>query len=152
MSQATLSTERLTLRPLRMSDIGPIQLYASEERLARMTTSIPHPLPPGAAESFVEKSMAERGAETVWAITPKNGLRDELVGLISVEQNGPLNAGELGYWVGEPFREVGYATEAVVALVGHLVELGMDLVEHGEATQVIIICLAMAIIISEVES
>ncbi len=45
-----IKTERLVLRPLRASDAGPIRLHSSDRRVARMTTSSPHPYPPGAAE------------------------------------------------------------------------------------------------------
>ncbi len=38
-----IRTERLTLRPLRASDAGPITLHVSDERVARMTAAIPHP-------------------------------------------------------------------------------------------------------------
>jgi RimJ/RimL family protein N-acetyltransferase len=56
MKQDTILTQppvieapRLVLRPLRPSDAGLMTLYASDRRVAEMTTSIPHPLPPGMA-------------------------------------------------------------------------------------------------------
>jgi RimJ/RimL family protein N-acetyltransferase len=112
----TIKTERLVLRPLRPSDAGPIMLHCSDERVARMTTSIPHPYPPGAAEAYVEGTLNGRRTEDTWAIdaTPLGG--EELIGVISYKP-GP---GELGYWVGPPYWNVGYATEAVQAMVAHL--------------------------------
>ena len=47
INQPVIETERFDLRPLRRSDMGLIEYYAGDERVARMTTSIPHPLPPG---------------------------------------------------------------------------------------------------------
>jgi RimJ/RimL family protein N-acetyltransferase len=112
----TIRTERLVLRPLRASDAGLITLHASDERVARMTISIPHPFPPGTAEAFIEGTHSGRRGEDVWAIdaTPTDG--EELIGVIGYRP-GP---GELGYWVGPPYWNAGYATEAVLALVAHL--------------------------------
>ena len=112
----TICTERLVLRPLRASDAGPITLHASDERVARMTTSIPHPFPPGTADAFIEGTLSGRRGEDAWAIdaTPSDG--EELIGVIGYE----LKTGELGYWVGPPYWNVGYVTEALVALVTHL--------------------------------
>ena len=111
-----IETERLVLRPLRLSDAGPITLHASDERVARMTTSIPHPFPPGAAEAYIEGTLSGRRNEEVWAIdaTPSDG--EELIGVLGYK----VESGELGYWVGPPSWNVGFATEAVRALVAHL--------------------------------
>ncbi len=115
----TIRTERLVLRPLRASDAGPITLHASDERVARMTTSIPHPYPPGAADAYIEGTLSGRRTEEVWAIdaTPLGG--EELIGVIGYNPE----TGGLGYWVGPPYWNAGYATEAVTALVAHLFAL-----------------------------
>ncbi|MEM6906013.1 MAG: GNAT family N-acetyltransferase, partial [Pseudomonadota bacterium] len=54
LTQQELRTARLVLRPLRPSDAGPMTLYCGDERLARMTASIPHPYPPGAASAYID--------------------------------------------------------------------------------------------------
>jgi RimJ/RimL family protein N-acetyltransferase len=111
-----IKTERLVLRPLRPSDAGPITLHCSDKRVARMTTSIPHPFPPGAAEAYIEGTLSGRRNEEVWAIdaTPSDG--EELIGVLGYK----TEPGELGYWVGPPSWNIGFATEAVRALVAHL--------------------------------
>ena len=122
MTVDTIATERLTLRPLRPSDAGPMTLYASDPRLARMTTSIPHPYPPGAAEAYIAARLEGRTGEAVWAIDamPEGGA--ELVGIILHRPD----TGEIGYWVGPPFWNTGYASEALAGLVAHLFGSGLD--------------------------
>ena len=111
-----LRSPRLVLRAPRMSDTGALALYAGDQRVANMTTAIPHPYPPGAAEAYVEAIEADRSPETVWAIdaTPDGG--SELVGVISVKRA----AGEIGYWVGPPFWGTGYASEAALMVCRYL--------------------------------
>ena len=46
-NQAVIETDRFDLRPLRKSDQGLIELHGGDERVARNTRSIPHPMPPG---------------------------------------------------------------------------------------------------------
>jgi RimJ/RimL family protein N-acetyltransferase len=112
----TISTERLVLRPLRVSDAGPMTLHSSDQRVARMTTSIPHPYPPGAAAAYIEGTLTGRHTEEAWAIDATQSDGEELIGVISFKPG----LDELGYWVGPPYWNAGYATEAVTALAAHL--------------------------------
>lgn len=117
-----LSGARVLLRPPRSSDTGPLGLYAGDRRVASMTTSIPHPYPPGAAEAWVKAIRDGRSPETVWVIdaTPDQGA--ELVGVVSLKRE----RGELGYWIGPPFWGTGYASEAALLVCRHLLGNGLD--------------------------
>jgi RimJ/RimL family protein N-acetyltransferase len=114
--QAVVEASRFTLRPLQASDAGLIGLYASDERVARMTSSIPYPLPPGSTEAFVAKARAPGRTENVWAIDGTQTGQGEVLGLISLKR---LDRGqsEVGFWVAPAFWNTGIATEAVLALV-----------------------------------
>jgi RimJ/RimL family protein N-acetyltransferase len=46
---------------------------------------------------------------------PRDGA--ELVGAISLQIDRGLNKAELGYWIGKPFWNQGYATEAAIAIL-----------------------------------
>lgn len=111
-----IPTDRFVLRPLRPSDAGLIQLYASDERLARMTTTIPHPYPPGAAEAFVKRTLADAGDRAVWALDASAHGSSELLGLISLDRLDRDQA-EVGYWVAPALWNAGFASEAVNAIV-----------------------------------
>ena len=116
INQPVIETERFDLRPLRKSDMGLIEHYASDERVARMTTSIPHPLPPAATEAFVARAMADDRDEDVWAMDGTKDGGPELMGLISLQKMDRDQA-EVGYWVAPIFWNTGLASMAVEALV-----------------------------------
>lgn len=114
--QAVFTAARLTLRPLQLSDTALLELHAGDERIARMTTSIPHPLPPGAAADFVERSLAAGRSEDVWAMDGRSAGLPELVGVIGLERM-ERGQSELGYWVARPFWSAGIASEAVASII-----------------------------------
>lgn len=116
INQPVIETERFDLRPLRRSDLGLIEHYASDERVARMTTSIPHPLPPGLIEGFIARAMNDVRDEDVWAIDGSKDGGNELKGVISLKKLD-RNQSEVAYWVAPIFWNSGIASLAVEALV-----------------------------------
>jgi RimJ/RimL family protein N-acetyltransferase len=114
--QPVIGTERFDLRPLRRSDAGLIELYTSDPRVARNTTSIPHPLPPGSTAAFIERVCAPERAEDVWAMDATKSGGAELMGLISLTRMD-RNQSEVAYWVAPAFWNTGLASEAVAALL-----------------------------------
>lgn len=114
--QMVIEAERLTLRPVEESDAGLLEMYAGDERVARMTRSIPHPMPPGAAEAFIRAARAENRREDIWIIDGRVSDRDAMLGVINLERLD-RNQSEIGYWVAPAFWNTGFATEAVRALI-----------------------------------
>lgn len=116
INQPVIETERFDLRPLRQSDMGLIELYAGDQRVAKNTTSIPHPLPPGATEDFVRRAQAEDRVEDVWAMDATKIDGPALMGLIGLTRMD-RNQSEIGYWVAPAFWNSGIAQQAVAALL-----------------------------------
>ena len=116
IAQPTVETDRFVLRPLRKSDMGLIELYGGDKRVARMTTTIPHPLPPGSTEAFVTRAMSDDRDEDVWAMDGTIADGSELMGLISLERMDREQS-EVSYWVAPPYWNTGLASDAVQALV-----------------------------------
>ena len=114
--QAAIETERFDLRPLRRSDMGLIELYGGDERVARMTTSIPHPVPPGMTEAYVARAMDDERDEDIWAMDGTKAGASELMGIISLERMDREQS-EVSYWVAPPYWNTGLASDAVQALV-----------------------------------
>ena len=116
LTQPRILADRFVLRPVRRSDTGMISLYAGDERVARGSRSIPHPLPDGVTEAFVERALDPARTEDVWVMDGAQGDQREVLGVISLNH---LDRGQsqLGYWVAPAFWNAGIASEAVQALV-----------------------------------
>lgn len=116
VNQTVIETDRFVMRPLRRSDQGLIEMYAGDEALARMTSSIPHPLPPGSVDAYIARSQSEERIEDVWALdgTPLDG--PEIMGVIGLKRVD-LGKAEIGYWVAPAFWNTGLASVAVRTLI-----------------------------------
>jgi ribosomal-protein-alanine N-acetyltransferase len=116
-SQPILETKRLILRPFQQSDADVVEKLAGDKQIASTTLLIPHPYPKGGAKEWIatHESKYHEGKAVVYAITLKNS--DELIGCISLAINIDHNQAELGYWVGVPYWNQGYCTEAGKAIL-----------------------------------
>ena len=111
-----IDTDRFALRPVRVSDAGLLGHYAADRRVAEMTTTIPHPLPPGAAEQFLVRAMAPDSEEHVWVMDGAASGLGEFLGVISLQQMD-RGQSEIGYWIAPAMWNTGLASDAVRALV-----------------------------------
>ena len=121
LPEGAIAAGRFVLRPVRKSDAGLFAMYAGDKRVAEATRSIPHPLPPGAAESFVTRAMRVGGDEDVWVMDGSSSGLSEVLGVISLkrmdETKWDRGQSEVGYWVAPAFWNTGFASEAVRALI-----------------------------------
>ena len=128
---ATLTTGRLTLRPLRLEDAPVIHRECGNWKVARMTARIPHPYPEGLAEDWIVRHAADHpeGSAYRFGIEHDSGL----IGVIGLErQRREAVAFEIGYWIGEPWWGRGLATEAVRRVVAFAFEeLGLEQLVAG---------------------
>jgi RimJ/RimL family protein N-acetyltransferase len=113
-----LETERLTLRAPRLGDAKVVAMLANDRRIAENTARIPHPYRRADADDFI--LSVNRGNETTFLITGRNGQGSSLVigacGFSLIDRHPP----EVGYWLGVKFWGKGYATEAVRAVIDHV--------------------------------
>jgi ribosomal-protein-alanine N-acetyltransferase len=110
-----LTAGPLRIRPLTYKDEERIQLLAGDAEIASTTLSFPHPYPPGAARSWIEKKLDTfaKGEEMALAIE----LEGEYIGSVGFFLNRRDDAGELGYWIGKPYWGRGFASLAVDAML-----------------------------------
>jgi RimJ/RimL family protein N-acetyltransferase len=116
VTQPIVETERFVLRPVRRADEGLIALYAGDEEVARNTSSIPHPLPPGSIEAFIHRAQHEDRVEDVWVMDGSAANGAEVMGVISLKRVDTGKA-EVSFWVAPAFWNTGLASEAVSALL-----------------------------------
>lgn len=116
IEERVIATERFDLRPIRLSDMGLIEHYCADPRVATFTTSIPNPVPPGWAEAFVKRAIAQGRSEDVWVMDATRSDGPELMGVISLEHMDRKQS-EISYWVAPQYRNTGFASDAVRALV-----------------------------------
>lgn len=113
----TIHTTRLLLRPFRMADAPEVRQLASEYEIAANTLRIPHPYELAMAEKWIagQKEALEEERELVWAVTQKDD--HLLVGSVGLILTMQFNQAELGYWIGKPHWNNGYASEAAAAVI-----------------------------------
>ena len=113
---ADLMTQRLALRPLRLTDAPFLAREGARPEVARMVARIPSPCPELASEQFV---LAMRAAEKlrgdkVRLITQRADQAP--LGVIGLHPHGN-GVWELGYWLAMSAWGRGIATEAGAAMI-----------------------------------
>ncbi len=115
--QPTLETEHLVLRPFKLSDAERVQALAGDKNIASTTLAIPHPYEDGMTEDWIRTHQIafEKGELVNYAIVLKSTA--ELIGAIGLTLSQQHTRAELGYWVGKPYWNQGYCTEAAREMV-----------------------------------
>ena len=135
MAIPTLKTKRLVLRPFTSADAQAVQRLAGAPEVALTTQNIPHPYEDGMAEDWIA-SHAENWAGKKSLTVAMDNETDGMVGAIGLHLNAVHQRGELGYWVGLPFWNRGYATEASAALLMFgFDELGLNRIQARHITR-----------------
>ena len=114
-----LLTERLILRSLTLEDAADVQRLAGERDIASMLPNMPHPYEDGMAEKWIRScsSKYKKDEALNFAITLRTD--KNLIGGIALRLERKNKNGELGYWIGKPYWNRGYATEAAKAVVAY---------------------------------
>jgi len=127
----TLTTSRLVLRACTLADAPGIQRLAGDRDVASTTLRIPHPYEDGMAESWIatHQEIFDRGEEMSLGIVLRSAIRSDspTIGSIGLVFNLPHDNAEMGYWIGKPYWNQGYGTEAAGAIIRYAFEvLGLN--------------------------
>lgn len=114
----TVRTARLLLRPFQTTDAEAVHRLAGSQDVAA-GTFLPHPMDRQAALSWITERVEDQtaGRGVTFAITLEES--GEVIGAIGMEIVATHEQGLLSYWLGRPYWNRGYGTEAVSALVGY---------------------------------
>jgi RimJ/RimL family protein N-acetyltransferase len=114
-----LHTARLLLRTLRLDDATPLFALFNNWNVIRFLSAPPWPYSPSDSRLFVNGVVARSPHEEALAIT-RDGT---FIGVISVRQREPGTTPSIGYWIGEPFWNQGFMSEALAAFIAHIFRL-----------------------------
>jgi RimJ/RimL family protein N-acetyltransferase len=121
-----LETKRLALRAARLEDAKAVAALANDRRIAENTARIPYPYKLADAEQFI--AGANKKGEAAYLVTLRDGTIVGACGLMFHYDDTP----EIGYWLGVPYWNKGYATEALHALIDYtFTDLAHDAVQAG---------------------
>lgn len=110
-----LLSQRLVMRAPHEDDIDALAHLANNANIATMVARMPHPYTVADAADFVRRTRAGAIGKCVYAITKADN--GAFLGCCGIEPHEDGRTVELGYWLGEPFWNQGYATEAAHTLV-----------------------------------
>lgn len=129
LHQSTIRTERLVLRGFRLADAPAVRALAGDVEVARNTLNIPHPYGAEDARAWIAShpDQLKRCEAVTFAVTvgsaegsaerSAEGSAEELAGAVGLILDPDHVRAELGYWIGRPYWDRGYATEAARAVV-----------------------------------
>ncbi|MEO0899857.1 MAG: GNAT family N-acetyltransferase [Bacteroidota bacterium] len=124
-----LFTPRLTLRKIQYEDVHSLLKYANNKIISDRIVNVPSPYREPEAVfriAYVAKGFKNKTHYCFSMITYE---KEELIGEISLHIEEPHEKAHLGYWLGEPFWNQGFTTEAVEAVLKFGFEkLGLELI------------------------
>jgi len=119
----TLTTSRLILRPIELSDSEAVQqLFPRWEIVRFLAARVPWPYPPDGALTHIRDVMLpamREGREWHWSLRPKTA-PGCLVGVISLMDN---NSDNRGFWLDPEWQGQGLMTEASDAVTRYWFEV-----------------------------
>ncbi len=112
-----IQTKRLVLGRLQASYIPKIVEYAGNRKIAEMTLHIPHPYHEEDAIFWIHLSNEgfRNGDRFTFGIFRIED--NEFIGGMGLRVDQSNHRAELGYWIAEPYWNMGYATEASKAIL-----------------------------------
>jgi RimJ/RimL family protein N-acetyltransferase len=110
-----------------LADADRVQELAGDRAVADTMLKIPHPYEDGMADTWIanHRNWFDERQQAVFAVTRKPD--DTLIGAVGLRLELDEGRAELGYWIGKPYWNQGYGTEAArAALQFGFEQLGLN--------------------------
>ena len=107
-----IATSRLVLRAPNRGDVSAMARLANNKNLHKWLARLPHPYGELDAMDFIDR-IARGQDEHAYSILTRDGGFIGVAGFHLL----PEDPVELGYWIGEAYWGLGYASEAIAALM-----------------------------------
>lgn len=119
----TIETPRLILRLHRMEDALQVAEICNDQTVYKGTVGLPFPYTPEHAKKWIGQTehLFETDVANEFAVTDKD--TGVLYGCVGLHCHPEKQEGELYFWFGKSYRNKGYATEAVSALIRYAFEV-----------------------------
>jgi len=100
-----------------LDDAPYVQRFLVEKEVAATLLSVPHPFEDGMAEQWIQTRLErfEKGEAIHFAIT--NRQAKYLIGAIGLNIGKENKRADFGFWIGKPYWDNGYCTEAAQAVI-----------------------------------
>lgn len=119
-------TKKFTLRPLRKSDARSIMKHINDKTIYHNTLQIPYPYKLKDATGWLARIIPQYRKKQPEQYCIAIEVRDEVVGVVSLEQIQGGHMAELGYWLARKHWRKGIMTDAVAEMVEYgFTELGL---------------------------
>ncbi len=114
---AELETARLLLSPPRVADIPAIVELANNPNIAKNVFHLPYPYREKDAVFWINMAYQGLKEESRFIFALRLKPDDDFIGGMGLTLAKAHHRAEMGYWVGEPYWNKGYASEAAAAVL-----------------------------------
>jgi [ribosomal protein S5]-alanine N-acetyltransferase len=118
LQQPDLLTPHLLLRPFNKKDAYEVSQLAGDPAISQFTLDIPYPYDQATAHNWIQglAISSDEGTEIIYAITLRDGgILLGAIGLMKIDAGN--ERARIGYWIGLPYWNKGYATEALASIL-----------------------------------
>lgn len=118
----SLYSERLHLRAMNAGDVNNVQYHVNTEAVCNNLSYTPHPYTMEMAENWMRNINAGMGYGNCryWSICDRSS--EQFIGSMGLSLYKEQEGAEMHYWLGEPFWNKGYCTEAAKRTIVYVFE------------------------------